>query len=452
MFADDLLIFSKADPATLRAIMDALESFKDTAGLSSNLAKSQVVLGGCSPSLHNICLQITGFQNSSFPLTCLGVPITASCLTKVECAGLVDKIQVRTNIWATRNISYAGRAKLINSVVFGLYTYWASIFVLPKAVTDQIVGICRNYLWGGRTEYSRPPYISWKNTCLPKSSGGLGIRDYGAWNKALMGKLIWAIAKKKDSLWVKWVNGRYLRGNSWWSYTPTADTSWHWKKLCKVKDLFKNGRDEQESWVWENWNSYSASKGYEWQFPQESKVGWAKMVWARPNLPRHAFIAWLIVQYRLPTKQRLTRLGQQTNTACNFCSMDDENENHLFFTCPYAQSLWKEIADWWSPMPVVQDSLQLIHQLRAPKGPSSLKKITSAVITAVIYHIWVARNKLVHKNQRTSEHLNVKRVKDQVRNRVLFLIRLLENTLCISIELMPRASGEGPVLSNAECL
>ncbi|KAJ8419301.1 hypothetical protein Cgig2_027983 [Carnegiea gigantea] len=90
----------------------------NTAGLKANLQKSQMVLGGCNQSLQRECLQATGLTESTFPLKYLGVPITASRLTKIECRSLVNKITSRVHTWSIRNISFAGRARLINSVVF----------------------------------------------------------------------------------------------------------------------------------------------------------------------------------------------------------------------------------------------------------------------------------------------------------------------------------------------
>ena len=59
------------------------------------------------------------------------------------------------------------------------------------------------------------------------------------WNKACVAKLVWVVAMKAGNLWVKWVHERYLRGRDWWSYTPRSDTSWYWKKLVKVKEIFR---------------------------------------------------------------------------------------------------------------------------------------------------------------------------------------------------------------------
>ena len=110
-------------------------------------------------------MNVTGFKDSKFPIKYLGVPIIASSLTKVECTGLVEKIMARMKIWATRHISFAGRAKLINSVLFGMFNYWASIFILPQAVLDKITHTCRNFLWSGTEDYKKVPlpHITAKN-------------------------------------------------------------------------------------------------------------------------------------------------------------------------------------------------------------------------------------------------------------------------------------------------
>ena len=185
------------------------------------------MLGGCNEFLQHRCLQVTGLQSTSFPLKYLGVSITTSRLTKIELTSLVEKIMAKVQIWTTRNISFAGRARLINSVIFGMYTSWASIFLLPTEVTDKITGICRNYLWSGTGEYKKAPYISWQQGCMPKSQGGIGIKGLSAWNKATIAKLTWAVAKKKEILWVKWMHEKYIKHRPWWDYTPPSDSSWY---------------------------------------------------------------------------------------------------------------------------------------------------------------------------------------------------------------------------------
>ena len=52
----------------------------------------------------------------------------------------------------------------------------------------------------------------------------MGLKDFAAWNKATIAKLIWAVVGKKDILWDKWVHGRYISGKSWWDLTLAPDS------------------------------------------------------------------------------------------------------------------------------------------------------------------------------------------------------------------------------------
>ena len=51
MFANDLIIFSKRNPPTVKLIMIALTIFYDYASLKANMGKSQMLVGGCNPHL-----------------------------------------------------------------------------------------------------------------------------------------------------------------------------------------------------------------------------------------------------------------------------------------------------------------------------------------------------------------------------------------------------------------
>ena len=73
-------------------------------------------------------------------------------------------------------------------------------------------------------------HIQLGGLCQDKTYGGLGIKDLEAWNQALIAKQAWAIEKKVDVLWVKWVHERYLKGKQWWDYQDPYDCCQYWKK------------------------------------------------------------------------------------------------------------------------------------------------------------------------------------------------------------------------------
>ncbi|KAJ8425226.1 hypothetical protein Cgig2_019115 [Carnegiea gigantea] len=222
-----------------------------------------------------------------------------------------------------------------------MYTYWASVFLLPTKVIDKITRICRNYLRSGTGEYKKAPYISWQQTYLPKSQGGIGIKDLAAWNKATIVKLTWAVAKKKE-------------GDS----------------------------------------DYKVAKGYKWKWETQRKVPWIKLIWARSNVPRNAFISWVLIQNRLPIKHRMSKFQPQTDTLC--------------------RKRIKQIC-------FIVNSRQLMMALKHIKSPGALKQIISAIIKATIYCIWSAKNHRIFKKQQITVHQTAYLIKDQARSRILFL-------------------------------
>jgi len=84
--------------------------------------------------------------------------------------------------------------------MFGMYNFWASIFILPQEVIDQITQLSQNYLCGESADYKRAPYTSRNVVCSPKKYEGLGLKNLAAWNKASIPKLVCFVAMKKDTL------------------------------------------------------------------------------------------------------------------------------------------------------------------------------------------------------------------------------------------------------------
>jgi len=50
----------------------------------------------------------------------------------------VKKFTRRITTWVIRTISYAGRMALINSVLMGVFNFWAIIFIIPKGVIKEL--------------------------------------------------------------------------------------------------------------------------------------------------------------------------------------------------------------------------------------------------------------------------------------------------------------------------
>ncbi|XP_074305829.1 uncharacterized protein LOC141641051 [Silene latifolia] len=330
MFADDLLVFSKGDYPSVMLLLRSFATFSRASGLEMNNAKSNIYFNGVHNSIKQQLIACSGCVEGQIPFRYLGVPITAGKLGKKECKILVEKIVDRIRMLGARKISYAGRLILVKSVLTSLFSYWANIFLIPKGVLKQIDNICRNYLWDGTNNYMRVPLVGWDHICTPKSEGGLSIKNSYHWDMASIGKLVWWIYSKSDSLWVKWVHQIYIKGSSWPDHIPKSHMSGNWKAICKTRDTFLNGYS-QGVWL-ADMRGYSVKSGYDWIRLKETKVGWAKLIWNHVALPKHSFVNWLIMRNALNTKEKLHRLGISSNDLCCICQAGSETGNCIIWT------------------------------------------------------------------------------------------------------------------------
>ncbi|XP_074270865.1 uncharacterized protein LOC141594771 [Silene latifolia] len=232
MFADDVLMFCKGDASSMLLILKAFNTFSKTSGLKVSPSKSNAYFNGVYDTLKNDILSVSGFKERSIPFKYLGMPIQTTRHRRKDCDVLIEMICKRIHGMGANKMSYAGRLVLIKAVLTTFHSYWTSIFIIPKGVIKKIEAICRNFLWDGSVEYKRVPLVAWTTICRPKEEGGLDIQDQVLWNKAMVGKLVNWVAKKKDSLWVKWVHQVYIMDKTWLDYSTTNES-----KLDMAEDM-----------------------------------------------------------------------------------------------------------------------------------------------------------------------------------------------------------------------
>ncbi|RAL41541.1 hypothetical protein DM860_010335 [Cuscuta australis] len=151
--------------------MEAVKHLKSTTGMSINLSKSQIALAGVKQVDKARLSGLTNIPEGKLPFTYLGCPITSNRLSTADCDALLEKLTARITSWKTKNLSYAGRARLISSVLMGIINFWARIFLIPGKMMKCVQALCRNYLWGAEERYKKAPLISWEETCKPKDRG-----------------------------------------------------------------------------------------------------------------------------------------------------------------------------------------------------------------------------------------------------------------------------------------
>lgn len=270
----------------------------------------------------------------------LGVPLKPTKWNRHDCESVVDKIRKLTMCWGTRHLSFACHTQLVSSVLFRIRAYWMNIFCLPQSIIKEIYGLCRRFLWGARKEGRKKIHaVSQDKICLPKANGGFGFKEGSKWNKAGLGKYLWAINFKQDSLWLKSIHCIYIKSKFFWTDLKVGDNSWYWRKLLKLcstlsptllRDCTAGGK-------------YSLTKCYNLLVGTVNICPIYKQVWCSLAVPKHRFIFQLATQQRLLTKDSLASWFNGFDVYYLVCLYEEECHNHLFFKCHFSQALLSRI-------------------------------------------------------------------------------------------------------------
>ncbi|XP_028092536.1 uncharacterized protein LOC114292711 [Camellia sinensis] len=237
-FADDLMIFCKGDVSTVQSIKLGLEEFKSLSGLSPSPNKSHIFFSGCDVQLRNEILGVCKFSEGKLPVRYLGVPLVSTKLKAIDCDQLVERITKRVKSWTNKCLNYAGRAQLIQSVLFSMQVYWTSLFILPKKVIRSIESLFRAFFWSGCELKKHGAKVSWDRICCPKKEGGLGFKSLTVWNKAAIAKHVWFLfSGGEQSMWCIWVKSYILKGRSFWRVRVPNDPSWVWRKILSLRPI-----------------------------------------------------------------------------------------------------------------------------------------------------------------------------------------------------------------------
>ncbi|KAK4385402.1 putative ribonuclease H protein [Sesamum angolense] len=335
-------------------------------------------------------IDILGFQEGSLPVKYLGVPLISSRLTIADCKPLINKLDTRIAGWSHLNLTFAGRAQLIKSVLSTLHSYWASVFILPKGIINVIEAKMRKFLWQGSTGrgYAK---VAWDQLCRPKEEGGLGFHNILVINKALMLKHLWKIVQNdRHSIWVDWILLHRLRNNSLWTFNGSTG-SWGWKKMIKLSPVLQRGL------IYQSFLSRALQHGH-WNWPSHNDPDISEIVSQLPLVHQNSpdTIIWKHASGQFSVKSA-TELIQPPNDRVG--GMDSYK---VRFHWPL--SGWQHCIKWAS---------------KRWRSEHLINAASRALLAALVYYIWIERNNRKFTATSSAAESVARRVVEEVRLRIL---------------------------------
>lgn len=236
-FADDVILFSHGDSASLSHIMTCLTKFSNMSGLYPSLHKSMVFFFNCGEDVTTWFDGTYGIPHGNLPVKFLGVPLISSRLGINDCRPLIERITSRIISWTTLMLSFTGRARLIKAILLSIQSYWSNHFLLPGATHKTIQQLLTRFLWKGEAVKKGGARVSWQRISVPRSEGGLGLHNPRNWNVAQILLHLCKVIGKHNFIWSLWVHSTTLKKHCFWTMDIPTDCTWIWKKLLQLRTL-----------------------------------------------------------------------------------------------------------------------------------------------------------------------------------------------------------------------
>ena len=114
---------------------------------------------------------------------------------------------------------------------------------LPSEVCRRLDKINKDFLWGHTIARNPVHLIKWSSVCLPKWSGGLGIKIMKDMNQTVLAKAAWRVSQDDSGIWCKILKYKYLNTKSLSDpeLSKGVVCSSTWKAIAFGVDLINKG-------------------------------------------------------------------------------------------------------------------------------------------------------------------------------------------------------------------
>ena len=401
------------------------------------------------------------------PQQYLGLPLSVRQLRKVDFQYLEDKAAGKLVTWEGQSITTIGRTTLVRSVITSQAVFSITSLIVPQGTLHNINKIERAFLWSGSDKTTGAKCkVNWDMVCRTTIYGGLGILNTDKFARALRLRWPWYEWKEPTKLWVglgnpcteedmdffyasttiivgngaktpfwdsPWLLGRKpkdiaplifqaskrkrstlrqaLRGNAWMTHIKhdTIVSVAHIRELFSLWALvhdFHLDDHVEDDIVWKHADDgqYSAATAYKAQFLGLTHSPIHHMVWRACPPPKVKFFAWLTLQDRNWTADRLERRGWDNCGLCPLCKREQESGIHLFVKCRFSIRLWRSVIDKFGLVHMdtsnwhLEDSLMQWWDRRTDmRNPN--RRAMASLTMLVSWTIWNERNARVFRNK-----------------------------------------------------
>ncbi|XP_010425346.1 PREDICTED: uncharacterized protein LOC104710431 [Camelina sativa] len=295
---------------------------------------------------------------------------------------LKERFSQKISGWQHHFLSLGGKEVLLKAVAMALPTHAMTCFKVPKAICQQMISIMADFWWANKKDSRGMHWKSWEQLSKPKQEGGLGFKDIEAFKIALLGKQLWRMLTKPNTLMARVFKSRFsvrdlmVVSRKGWK-RDILDLLFSEEDMSLMEDLRPSGKNRSDGYAWDyaRTGNYSVKSGY-----------------------------WVLTQV-IQARKGLQEVNQ---LSLNPLIHQEESINHLLFQCSYARQVWAI-----SPISAPQGGewvdllyTNMYYVLNIKSQHPQLEGL-DIIVPWLLWRIWKARNDYIYggKDFDTSETL-----------------------------------------------
>ncbi|KAG7572529.1 hypothetical protein ISN44_As09g008890 [Arabidopsis suecica] len=242
LFADDSLFLCQATFKECSEFKRCLLLYEKASGQMINFKKSAITFGRrLDPYMKQLIRDFTGIEQEGGTGKYLGLPECFSGSKSAMLGYISDRLKSRLSGWYEKTLSLGGKEVLIKSVALALPVYAMSCFRLTKYQCQQITSAMSSFWWNASEDKHKMHWVSWEKICKSKANGGLGFRDIGRFNQALLAKQAWRLLDDPQSLIARVYKAKYFANKSFLEAKIGYRPSYAWRSILFGKELLERG-------------------------------------------------------------------------------------------------------------------------------------------------------------------------------------------------------------------
>jgi hypothetical protein len=169
-FADDSLLFCKANSVEWRRLTKILDKYEEASGQKLNKDKTSIFFSrNTSREKREEISHLSGLQATQKYEKYLGLPTLVEQSRSKAFKNIKDQVWDRLQSWKVNFLSQAGKEVLLKAVIQAIPTYCMSVFLLPVTLCKEINRLMQRFWWGHKENNSKIHWMSWEKMGVSKS-------------------------------------------------------------------------------------------------------------------------------------------------------------------------------------------------------------------------------------------------------------------------------------------